>query len=185
MTMDDARPIALIGLMGAGKSSVARSLGERLAASVADLDSMIEAEEGHPISELFAARGEAWFRIRERMLLERVLASSVRIVACGGGVVLDPGARRLLGERCRVVWLRVSPAEAASRLAGETAGRPMLGAGPVLERLTSLLEARQPLYESTAHLTVDTSGLLPEEVADAVLAGLARDRNPAGGGPRA
>ena len=86
------RPIALIGLMGAGKTTVARVLGERLGASVADLDAMIEAEEGRPIAELFAHEGEAWFRRREGELLDRVLRDGVRVVACGGGIVTDPEA---------------------------------------------------------------------------------------------
>ena len=115
MKTPEARPIALIGLMGAGKSAVARALGERLGVSVADLDGMIEAVEGCSVAELFERAGEAWFRRREGELLADALASGVRVVACGGGVVLDPERRRLLRERCRVVWLEVSPEAAAQR----------------------------------------------------------------------
>jgi len=180
MTLDETRPIALIGLMGAGKSTVARILGERLGVSVADLDSMIEAEEGHPIAELFEREGEAWFRRRERDLLERVLAGPVRVLACGGGVVLDPASREHLRRVCRVVWLRVPPEVAAARLAGPGPGpgfagghgRPLLGSGPPGERLTDLLAARGTLYDATAHLRVDTAGRDAEAVADAVLSAL-------------
>src|SRR5690242_2685082 len=105
MTRDDSKPIALIGMMGAGKSSVARVLGERLGVSVADLDGMIEAIEGTSIAELFERAGEPWFRRREGELLAEALRSGVRVVACGGGIVLDPARRQLLRERCRVVWL--------------------------------------------------------------------------------
>ena len=116
MSNPDARPIALIGLMGAGKSSVARVLGEQLGAGVADLDGMIEAVEGCSVTELFERAGEAWFRRREGELLDEALRSGVRVVACGGGVVLDPARRRLLRERCRVVWLQVSSDVAATSL---------------------------------------------------------------------
>src|SRR6516225_7547904 len=115
---DGERPIALIGLMGAGKSAVARVLGERLGVSVADLDGMIEAVEGCTVAELFERAGEAWFRRRESELLERVIATGVGVVACGGGVVLEPKRRAALHERCFTVWLEVTPAEAARRLGG-------------------------------------------------------------------
>jgi shikimate kinase len=171
---DGPRPIALIGLMGAGKSAVARVLGERLGVSVADLDGMIEAVEGCSVAELFERAGEAWFRRRESELLAEALRSGVRVVACGGGVVLDPGRRRLLRERCRVVWLEATPEVAAARL--ETAGgvaasaRPLLAGRPARERLAELLEARAPLYAEAAHARVSTDGRSPEQVADAVLA---------------
>src|SRR6266516_4797261 len=99
------RAIALVGLMGAGKSVVARILGERLGVAVADLDAMLEAEEGCTIAELFDREGEPAFRRREARLLEQALAASARIVACGGGIVLSPEARTSLRERCRTVWL--------------------------------------------------------------------------------
>lgn len=168
------RPIALIGLMGAGKSAVARVLGERLGVSVADLDGMIEAVEGSSVAELFERAGEAWFRRRESELLAEALRSGVRVVACGGGVVLDPERRRLLRERCRVVWLEATAETAAARLAaggGEAVRtRPLLAGGPARERLEQLLAERGPLYAEAAHARIATDGRSPEQVADAVLA---------------
>ena len=170
---DGERPIALIGLMGAGKSAVARVLGERLGVSVADLDGMIEAVEGCSVAELFERAGEAWFRRRESELLAEAIRSGVKVVACGGGVVLDPERRRMLRERCRVVWLEASPATAAERL--EAAGgdtpcvRPLLAGRPARERLETLLRERAPLYAEAAHARVVTDGKSPEQVADAVL----------------
>lgn len=177
--MENARnepPIALIGLMGAGKTTVARVLGERLGASVADLDAMIEAEEGRPISELFAHEGEAWFRRRERELLDRVLADGVEVVACGGGIVTDPSSRRSLRERCRVAWLEVSPQAAAERVAATAAERPLLAGDTPARRLEALAAERGPLYAETAHVRVPTDGRAPEAIADAVLAALDRSR---------
>jgi shikimate kinase len=164
--------------MGAGKSAVARVLGERLGVSVADLDGMIEAVEGCSVAELFERAGEAWFRRREGELLADALASGVRVVACGGGVVLDPERRRLLRERCRVVWLEVTPEEAARRVSAGEADpgrrRPLLSGAPVLERLDRLLTERAPLYAEAAEVRVDTAGLTPEQVAAQVLAELER-----------
>jgi len=177
MASDDARPIALIGLMGAGKSSVARVLGERLGVGVADLDGMIEAVEGCSVAELFERAGEAWFRRREGELLAEALRSGVQVVACGGGVVLDPGRRRLLRERCRVVWLEVSPAVAAERVAATAADparvRPLLAGSPPRERLERLLAERAALYAEAAHARVSTDGRTSEQVAGAVLEALA------------
>ncbi len=176
MKKQGSRPIALIGLMGAGKSSVARVLGERLGVSVADLDGMIEAVEGCSIAELFERAGEAWFRRRESDLLAEALRSGVQVVACGGGVVLDPAHRQLLRECCRVVWLEVAPTEALRRLQaaerdpGRT--RPLLaGADPEI-RLDDLLRERESLYADAAPARVATAGRTPAEVADAVLAAL-------------
>lgn len=169
MDYDLDRPIALIGLMGAGKSAVARILGERLGTAVADLDAMLEAEEGCSIAELFARSGEAWFRHRESELLERALAAGAQVLACGGGVVLDPRHREALRARCHVVWLEVTPSEAARRVkaAGET--RPLLrGAAPVAE-LERLLAERAPLYAEAAALRIATDHLTEAETAGAVI----------------
>ncbi len=173
MERESERPIALIGLMGAGKSAVARALGERLGTSVADLDAMIEALEGCSVTELFERAGEAHFRRREGELLAQVIAAGVRVLACGGGIVVDPERRRVLRERCRVVWLEVSPAEAARRVSrgGVDPGRvrPLLAGGNAESRLEALLESRTPLYEQVAHVRVRTDGLSPDEVVARIL----------------
>ena len=167
------RPIALVGLMGAGKSAVARVLGEQLGASMADLDAMVEASEGRSVAEIFAHAGEEHFRRREGELLAEVLRAGVGVIACGGGVVLDPDHRRALRDRCRVVWLEVSPAEAVRRIAasGEPLqSRPLLAGESPESRLAELLAARTPLYEEIAQLRVQTDGRTPAEVVDLILA---------------
>jgi shikimate kinase len=169
------RPIALIGLMGAGKSTVARLLGERLAVAVADLDAMLEAEEGCTILELFDREGEPYLRRRERDLLARTLQAGARVLACGGGVIVDEGSRALLQSRCRVVWLEVSPAEAERRVRGSAATRPLLrGAEGAQARLEALLAQRAALYAGAAELRVPTDGRTPQQVADTVADSLAR-----------
>lgn len=178
MKASKERPIALVGMMGAGKSAVARLLGERLGASVADLDSMIEAIEGRSIAELFERSGEAWFRRREGELLAQVLHQGVRVIACGGGIVTDAARRRDLRERCTVVWLEVSPAEAARRLSAASPEpsrtRPLLAGGETEARLGGLLAAREAFYAEVAHARVTTDGLEPGAVADAVMRALAK-----------
>lgn len=173
MTSNLDRPIALVGLMGAGKSAVARVLGERLGVAAADLDAMIEAVEGASVAELFERSGEAWFRTRESELLEQALRAGVKVIACGGGIVLDPARRALLKSRCRVVWLEVSPAEAARRTARTAATRPLLAGAPAEARLAQILTEREALYAEVAEVRVRTDGRTAEQVAGAVLAALA------------
>jgi shikimate kinase len=169
----ERRPIALIGLMGAGKTAVARLLGERLGASVADLDAMVEAAEGCTVAEIFARSGEAHFRRREGELLAEVLRTGVRVIACGGGIVLDPAHRSALRAQSRVVWLEVSPGEAARRLSASGipgAGRPLLAGTVLEERLTELLAERSSLYAEVAQLRVNTDGLSAADIVERILA---------------
>jgi shikimate kinase len=171
-----ARPIALVGLMGAGKSAVARVLGERLAVAVADLDALLEAETGRSVAEQFAAGGEPAFRARERLALQRALAAGARVLACGGGVVVEPANRELLRERCHVVWLEVTPAEAARRIAPALASRPLLAGADPETRLAALRTEREALYSASAEHRIPTDGRTIEAVADAVLESLAGGR---------
>jgi shikimate kinase len=170
--VDLDRPIALVGIMGAGKSAVARILGERMGTLVADLDAMIEAEEGASVAELFERTGEPYFRRRESELLARALSAGARVIACGGGVVLDPARRELLRTRCRVVWLEVSPAEAARRVGEGAPGRPLLRGGAPEALLAAALAARAPLYAEVAATRVATDGRSAEQVAAKVLEAL-------------
>jgi len=163
------RPLALVGLMGAGKSAVARVLGERLGVAVADLDAFLEAEEGRTIADLFEREGEAYFRRREGEVLRQALEAGARVIACGGGVILDPADRAFLRERCEVIWLEVTPAEAARRVGGG-AGRPLLAGAPVGPRLSAMLQDREPLYAEAAHRRIATDGRTAEQVADAIVA---------------
>jgi shikimate kinase len=167
--MSEPLPIALIGLSGAGKSAVARALGERFGGAVADLDAIVEAAAGWSVTELFERDGEPAFRRREAQALDTALASGARVLACGGGVVLEPTLRALLKARCHVVWLEVTPGQAAHRLAHETGRRPLLAGAPPRERLGELLSERAALYAETASARILTDGRTPDQVAAAVL----------------
>ena len=173
MRPNPARPIALIGLMGAGKTTVARHLGERLAVSMADLDALIAADGGQTIAELFASEGEPAFRRRETRTLRRALDAGARVIACGGGVITEPASAELLRERCSVVWLEVSPAEAARRIGEAAAARPLIAGQPLVERLASLASERHDACAAAADVRVRTDGRTSVQVAAAVLDALA------------
>ena len=98
-----------------------------------------------------------------------MLAAGAQVLACGGGVVLDPANRAVLKSRCRTVWLEVAPGEAARRIAPDGPTRPLLGKGLPEERLNELLGARAPLYAEASELRVATDARTPEEVAAEVL----------------
>jgi shikimate kinase len=176
MLPPNRRPIALVGLMGAGKSVVARIIGERLGLAAADLDAMLEAEQGCSIGELFAREGEPAFRRRETRLLEQALAAGAQVIACGGGIVLSLAARELLHERCRTVWLEVTPAEAARRLQGSLGTRPLLAGSEPKARLEAMLGERAARYAEVAELRIPTDGRSPSEVAEELLRALVAAR---------
>ena len=175
---DDSRPIALIGLMGAGKSAVARALATRLGGRAEDLDQRIEDGAGETVARLFEREGEAGFRAREKAALDAALAGHPAVIACGGGIVLDPDNRSTLRDRCRTVWIEIPPEVAARRVAAKPEERPLLGNGHIESRLAALLRARAPLYESVASIRVDGALPSPERVADTILASLAGAEEP-------
>jgi shikimate kinase/3-dehydroquinate synthase len=172
-----AQRIALVGLPGTGKSSVARTLARRRGWRLADLDATVEARSGQSLSAVFATEGEAGFRRREAEALEEALAADGPVVvACGGGIVGTPAARRRLAAACTVVWLDGSDGELLAHL-GAAGGRPLLAADPP-SRLAALRAARQPLYAEIAQLRVDVGGGDVEDVADRVEDAVAGARLP-------
>ena len=167
--------IVLIGPMGAGKTTVGALVAARLGSSVRDTDHDVEATAGRPISEIFVDEGEDAFRALERAAVAEALATHDGVLALGGGAVLDPGTRELLAGH-DVVFLRVGLADAVKRV-GLGTGRPLL-LGNVRGRIKTLLDERTPVYESVATLVVDTDGRSPEDVAEEIVAALARKERP-------
>jgi shikimate kinase len=161
--------IVLVGMMGAGKSTVGRRMAEQLGWRFFDSDSQVMAETGRTVPELFAERGEATFRAEEaRVLVEALSGSQPVVVSAAGGVVLTESNRKLLTQSGTVVWLRADPQTLARRV-GTGEGRPLLGDDPATA-LVDLYEVRRPLYESVASVVVDVDGLTPHQVVDRVLA---------------
>jgi shikimate kinase len=159
----DAGPVVvLVGPMGAGKTTVAAVLAERLGVEARDTDADVEAADGRTISDIFVDSGEAHFRALERAAVAEALATHPGVLSLGGGAVLDESTRAALAGH-RVVFLRVGLGEAVKRV-GLGAGRPLLF-GNVRAQIKATLEARAPIYESVATIVVDTDETLPDEVA--------------------
>ncbi|WP_156250605.1 shikimate kinase [Pseudactinotalea terrae] len=159
----------IIGLPGAGKSTVGRLVAEALGVGFRDSDSDVEAAAGEPIADIFINHGEEHFRALERAAVRAALAEHTGVLALGGGAILDPDTQADLADR-RVVHLEVSLAAASPRV-GLSASRPLLIGSPRKQWL-ALAEARRPIYSALAQITVDTDGLTPAQVADQVLAEL-------------
>jgi shikimate kinase/3-dehydroquinate synthase len=168
------RPTLLLhGFMGTGKTTVGRRVAERAGVPFVDLDDAVAQQAGRPVPEIFAAEGEAAFRRREADAPDRALAGPPgRVVALGGGALLDPARRRGALARARVVTLAAWPETIDARTAGP--GRPLLGeAQGRLDRIRGLLSARAEAY-AEAHARVATDALSIEEAAGEVLAAWAR-----------
>jgi shikimate kinase len=160
----------LIGLMGAGKTTVGQRCAELLDRPFVDTDELVEASTRMGVAEIFADHGEEQFRALETDALADAGASPVPLViACGGGAVLAAENRRVLRANGVVVWLRASPAVLGDRV-GAGAERPLLrGGAPPTVTLERLAELRAPAYEAAAHLSVDTEGRTVDEVATSVV----------------
>jgi shikimate kinase len=161
--------VVLIGMMGAGKTTVGRLVADRLGRPFRDSDLAVEERTGRTVAEIFAAEGEPGFRALERETLRELLASpEPAVIAAAGGAVLDAGNRRALREAGTVVWLRADPVVLARRV--EPGGhRPLLADDPA-GTLARLAAEREELYRQTAHVTVDVDDLEAGDVADRVIA---------------
>jgi XRE family aerobic/anaerobic benzoate catabolism transcriptional regulator len=170
---DGPKRVALLGLRGAGKSTVGRLLAQRLSVPFEELDALVEEAAGLPLAELFAVHGEAYYRRVERECLLRLLRGADGFVlAAGGGVVTDPETYALLSQGCTTVWLKARPEEHMARVAAQGDLRPMARSSDAMTELKGILAERAPLYARADH-AVETSGTAPAKVADRVLATLA------------
>ena len=149
------RTVALIGMMGAGKSSVGRRLARRLGAPFRDADSEIEAAAGCTVSEIFARFGEAEFRDGERRVILRLLALPPLVLATGGGAILDSATRAGLAENAISVWLR-APIDLLVARVKRRDTRPLLKGDNAREKLERLLAEREPLY-AQADIIIDAA----------------------------
>jgi len=152
------KPVALLGLRGAGKSTLGARLAQELDLTFIELDKEVEREAGTALGEVFALYGQEAFRRFERRALERVLSRKERaVIATGGSLVTEPASYKLLLERCRCIWLRATPEDHMSRVIAQGDMRPFKGRSAAFEELKQLLQERERLY-ARADATVNTSG---------------------------
>jgi shikimate kinase len=160
--------LVLVGMMGAGKTTVGRMVAEHLGWGYLDSDEQVTAATGRSVAELFAEHGEASFRAEEaRVLAEALSGTEPVVVAAAGGVVLAAGNRALLTRSGTIVWLRADPATLVGRV-GSGNHRPLLGDDPT-SALVVLDAVRRPFYAELARVVIDVDDLTPEEVAAEVL----------------
>jgi shikimate kinase len=157
--------IVLVGFMGAGKTSVGHALAERLEFRFVDTDELVEREAGMTIAQIWSAEGEEGFREREHEAVKRACAGGARIVACGGGAVLQMRNYGILKGAGVVVYLRAHASVLRARLRGDDV-RPLLKDPRALDRL---LAERAPAYEAAADVIVDVDEGTPEEIADKIM----------------
>ncbi|MCW5623744.1 MAG: helix-turn-helix transcriptional regulator [Burkholderiales bacterium] len=174
-TAERRRRIALVGLRGAGKSTLGKRLGELLLVPFVELDAEIEREAGVPLSELFLLYGQAGYRRYERRALECVLEANERVViATGGSIVSEPGTYDLLLSTCYTVWLRASPDEHMARVIAQGDMRPFAGNAEARDDLERILAGRTVLY-GQADTTVDTTDRTIDESFRALAQAIAED----------
>ncbi len=170
------RTIVLVGLMGAGKTSIGRRLAARLGLPFRDADAEIELAAGCGIPELFARFGEREFRDGERRVVRRLLAGDPIVLATGGGAYMDPQTRATIRDEGVALWLRCRLSTLLRRVAGR-AHRPLLNEGDPAEVLQRLIDARHPTY-AEADIIVDCSDETPETTTGHVLDALLAHRRP-------
>jgi shikimate kinase len=161
----------LVGYRATGKTTVARLLAERLGWDWLDADTVLEAQFGGTIRQIFAAEGEPGFRLREYDVLKQLCRRQRHVLATGGGVILAESNREVMRRTGKVVWLQADAETIWRRLQADATTaerRPPLTVGGLPE-VVQLLRLREPLYRASADWTVDTTGHTPEEVAELIL----------------
>jgi XRE family aerobic/anaerobic benzoate catabolism transcriptional regulator len=162
------RRIALIGLRGAGKSTLGGALAQRLEMPFLELDRLIEQKSGLTLDLMFEFRGQAGFRELERQCLEDVLRRPCFVLATGGSLVSEPGTFERLLSSCFTVWVRTSPEEHMRRVIAQGDMRPMADNPDAMSDLKRILAEREVLY-SKADIQVDTAGRTLEESMEALI----------------
>lgn len=169
MTQPPRSSVFLIGMMGAGKSTVGRLLAAGCGFEFIDCDRELEHRTGTTVANMFELEGEAAFRLREHHLLDELTQQPRVVLATGGGVVLNPDNRQMLRSRGLVIYLQASAEEIARRTRSDTA-RPLLQVQDRDARIQELLDQRAPLYRQTAHLVFRSASANPRRLVARLLA---------------
>ncbi|GGD44815.1 helix-turn-helix transcriptional regulator [Sinisalibacter lacisalsi] len=165
-----AHRICLVGLRGAGKSTLGRRAGDVLGIPFLELNREIEEQSGMPVEELMALYGQEGYRRLEAQAIDRVIAThDTMILAVAGGIVAEPETYNVLLSKFHTIWVKATPAEHMARVREQGDTRPMAGNPEAMEQLRSILTAREALYER-ALAKLDTSGRTEDESLDEMLA---------------
>ncbi len=168
----EQRSIVLVGMMGAGKSSIGRRLASRLGLTFVDADSEIEAAAGMSIPEIFATHGEPYFRSGEARVIARLLDHGPQVLATGGGSFMNPDTRAAIRRNGVSVWLKAEFEVLVRRVRRRSADRPMLQGDPA-ERLKHLIDERYPVY-AEADVTVMSRDVPHETIVNEMIDVLAQ-----------
>ena len=164
--------IALVGLRGAGKSTIGKSLSKHLGVAFVELDTLIEKEANLSLGELFSLHGESYYkRLAYDILLKLLARNEPMVIATGGSVVTDPETWQLLKRRTHTVWVKATPEDHWKRVLVQGDIRPMANRTSAMGELRSILSLRAPLYAEAAQ-TIDTSSVRVSEAVRMVSAGL-------------
>jgi len=164
--------VALVGLRGAGKSTIGKVLAKHLGVRLLELDALIEKQANLSLGDLFSLHGEAYYkRLAYDILLKLLAQNESMVIATGGSVVTDPETWQLLKRRTYAVWLKATPEDHWRRVLGQGDTRPMANRTSAMAELRSILSVRGPLYAEAA-LTVDTSSIRVTEAVRMISAAL-------------
>lgn len=166
------RPIVLVGLMGAGKTSVGRRLAEKLGLAFVDADHEIETAAGKPIKDIFAEHGEAYFREGERRVIQRLIGNGAQVLATGGGAYMNDETRARIQAAGVSVWLKASLAILMKRVA-KRQDRPLLQTEDPEAVMRGLIDKRYPVY-ALADVTVESRDVQHGQMVNDVIRALAQ-----------
>jgi shikimate kinase len=169
-----AKPIALVGLMGVGKSTIGRRLSQRLDLPFVDADQEIIKAAGLSINEIFERYGEGHFRWGERRVISRLFDGKPKIIATGGGAFINDETRAMMLKRATVIWLDADIGTLVERVRRKN-DRPLLRNGNPAEILTRLAEERNPIY-ATAHIHVKSESTPHDATVEAILMALKKEQ---------
>ena len=160
------KTIVLTGMMGAGKTTLAEVLAQKLNIKYIDIDTLIESNEGKKIADIFTQNGETYFRKIEKETIKQVITPTDLVISLGGGALENKDTRDLLLTNTTVIYLKTSPEIIFERIKNNTT-RPLLCGNMSVEKIKEILEKREANYQS-ATLTITTDNKTPEQIADEI-----------------
>jgi len=167
--------VSLVGLRGAGKSTIGKALARRIGASFLELDALIEKQANLSLAELFSLHGEAYYkRLAYDILLKLLPQNTPMVIATGGSIVTDPETWQLLKRRTHTVWIKASPEDHWKRVLGQGDTRPMANRTSAMAELRAILSQRSPVY-AEASQTIDTTAMRVSEAVRSISATLRKN----------